>query len=81
MMTELGTLIDRSETHLHTQAPQMSAGKAFRNRLASGATIAMNQLRRRGEEAEAVDVVIESFRADGYMMMLTFNDLWGVVTE
>lgn len=79
MMAELGTVIDESGAHLHALAFQISAGKAFKNRLAAGAARAMNKIRGRGEEVKAVNVMIEGSGTDGNIIMLTFGDLDGCV--
>jgi len=75
MMLQLGTIIDRGGAHINTQAHQISAGKPFRNRLATRATRTMNKIRRRGGEVEAIDVIVEGSGTDMHLIMLTFSNL------
>lgn len=79
MMPELGTIIGVSGEYLHTQTHQIGARKAFRNRLAMRASRAINQIRGRGKEVEAIDVIIETSRTDGHLIILMFGDLNGGV--
>ena len=75
MMPELRTIIDRSGTRINTRAHQISARKPFRNRLATRATRAMNKIRGRGGEVEAIDVIVEGSGTDRHLIMLTFSNL------
>jgi len=74
-MPELRTIIDRGGTPINTQTHQIGARKPFRNRLATRATRAMNKIRGRGGEVEAIDVIVEGSGTDRHLIMLTFSNL------